>query len=104
MRRRVNIEFVGHNIIKITSFNYQKTFDLTELKKNYECVDLVTGKRIKFNSNVAFKLSIEDGDGKLGNPFILSVSAQTEKFKHEVIGEFDIYKGKEQLFEVDLPN
>jgi len=104
MRRRVCISFVSHTVVTITSFAFQKTINLTDLKSQCKHVDLITGNTIPYNIPSKFVFGIDRGDGKLGNAFMVFVTAQTSKTKYETIKEFNIYNGKDHVFEVDLPD
>jgi hypothetical protein len=64
MKRRVFIEYLDKNIVKLTTFSKQKTFNLSHWKEKGEYViDLITLKVYElkdFNKDVAFTLNIQE--------------------------------------------
>ncbi|MFA5024135.1 MAG: hypothetical protein WC523_04225 [Patescibacteria group bacterium] len=104
MRRRAHIEFLGHTSVQVTTFAHQKIFDLGKLKQDGVQVDLVTLKKLKPSERPPFRFGCSIGDGTLGNPFNVSVTAKTAESEESVIAQLTIYDGKEKTLEVDLPN
>ena len=106
MYRRVLIEFMGPARVKITTPLYQKEFELHELSKKDLEIDLTNLKTFKRMSDyqTIFKTRINSGAGLLGNPYVLSVSAQTSKNSFsDIIGEVSI-KDKQKIFTVNFPD
>src|SRR5271169_1478795 len=105
MKRRACIEWLGHNDIKITNYCHQKTFNLPELKKKTQGVDLITLKTTMADETPDFELTIGEGDGKLGTPFNLFIIARIEKDRRGIIEDaLSIYQGKEKVVEVTIPD
>jgi hypothetical protein len=103
MRRRCCVEFINHATIRITAFNYQRTYDLKQLKRDDKQIDLITSKTITRSDVSSFKCEIDFGAGTLESPFNLFIIAETRKGIYEVIQEFSLSTGREHVFECDLP-
>ena len=103
MKHRCHIEFLGHTNIQVTAFNYQKTYDLVELKRGDKQIDLITAKVISRADKVPLKLEIDYGDGNLGNPFNLLIIAETRKGMYETVDRLTLYTSREKTVEIDLP-
>jgi replicative DNA helicase len=101
MRRRAHIEFLNYSNIKVTNFAHQKIFDIISLHKEDLQIDLISVKAIKRSDSSFFKLEIDEKNGVVFN---LMVIAETRKNVYEAIKRFNIYNGKEQTIEVDLPS
>lgn len=107
MNRRALIEFMGPGRIKITTSLFQKEFDLGKLSKERLIIDLVSLKMIKEGwekENTIFKTKIDEGNGTLGNPYVLSIIAKTSKDEfNNLIGTVSI-KDKNKIFTVNFPD
>ena len=103
MRRRCCIEWLGHNEIRITNFAHQKVVDVRKLT-NKNGIDLITLKPTESKDLPIFELLLDDGTGKLGSPFQISVMARTKQDGcRDTIKTFTIYDGRQQVVEVDFP-
>ena len=103
MKRRCCVEFINHATIKITAFNYQKTYDLKKIHKQDQQIDLITAKVISRTDISQWKLEIDWGEGTLSDPFKLFIIGETRAGIYEVVARFSLSMGREQTFEIDLP-
>ena len=106
MYRKALIEFMGPAKVKITTPLYQKEFDLHKLSKKNLDIDLTNLKTFKQISDhqTIFKIRVDSGIGTLGDPYVLSVSAQTSKVNSsKPIGEVSI-RDKKKIFTVNFPD
>lgn len=95
MKRKAHIEFVGINKIKITTYRYQKTFDLSSLiKSGMSCIDLV---ELKPSSNRSHFFAYFSNDSS-----VYVYRNNYDRGEVEVIGVFSITKNKSGTVEATL--
>lgn len=106
MIRKAHIEFISHLKIKITTPLLQKDFDLEQIKKNDQAIDLVTLKQFKIGSGhkTPLRAEVGEGNGSISAPYRLYILARTDQTKwDEEIGNMSV-KEKANTFSVTLPN
>jgi hypothetical protein len=106
MQRKVCIEFVKQDTIKVTTFILQKEFKLTPIKNTDQGIDLITLKLfdMSLKSDVQLRAEIWQGTGELNDPFVITVLTRiSENVWDEVIGNVCAKDGM-KTFSVNIPD
>ena len=105
MQRKACIEFAGLTRLRITTSFKQKEFNIADIAKNCNYVDLISLKLCdpdKQNGGLAFYAEVIDGLGTVSDPYYIGISVMTSVGVFEEIAVIT-HKNGPQVYFVDLP-